>query len=47
MKKRDRERKETMERIEREGSFIFILLGSIYYFIKLYVKIETGILGEL
>ena len=47
MMKIDRERKETGERRERGGSFIFILLGNLYYFIMMYVKIETKMLGEL
>ena len=33
---------------EREMSFFYIiLLGSLYYFIGLYVKIRTRMLGEL
>ena len=47
MMKIDRKRKETGERRERGGSFIFILLGNLYYFIMMYVKIETKMLGEL
>ena len=30
-----------LRRRERNWSFIFILLGSLYYFIRLYVKIRT------
>ena len=47
MMKIDRKRKETGERRERGGSFIFILLGILYYFISMYVKIETKMLKEL
>ena len=47
MMKIDRKRKEIGERRERGGSFIFILLGNLYYFIMMYVKIETKMLGEL
>ena len=47
MMKIDRKRKETGERRERGGSCIFILLGNLYYFIMMYVKIETKMLGEL
>ena len=46
-KETERERKETGERRERRGSFIFILLGILYYFISIYVKIETGMSKEL
>ena len=47
MKKRQRHREKRQGRGEREGSFIFILLGSLYYFISMYVKIEIGMLREL
>ena len=47
MMKIDRGIKETGERRERGGSFIFILLENLYYFIMMYVKIETKMLGEL
>ena len=33
---------------EKERVILFIiLLGSLYYFIRLYVKIKTGMKGEL
>ena len=35
-------------RKKRERIVLYIiLLGSLYYFIELYVKIKTGMLGEL
>ena len=51
MRKRETERKRD-ERWKRRkiGSFIFILLfddGSLYYFNKLYIKIEIKMLSEL
>ena len=53
-KERDREEERGEMEEEREmegnreiGSFIFILLGSLYYFIGLYIKIRTEMLGVL
>ena len=46
MKERQRGR-ERRDMREREGNFIFILLGSLYYFIRLYVKIRTEMLDVL
>ena len=31
----------------RESSFIFILLGNLYYFIMMYLKIKTEMLVKL
>ena len=53
-KERDTEEERGEMEDEREmegnreiGSFIFILLGSLYYFIGLYIKIRTEMLGVL
>ena len=46
-KETEREREKIQGRGERGGSFIFILLGILYYFISMYVKIEIGMLKEL
>ena len=32
---------------EREMSCLYFLWGSLYYFNEFYVKIKTGMLGEL
>ena len=41
-------RKTEWEEIEREIILLFIiLLGSLYYFIRLYVKIKTRTMGVL
>ena len=45
-RERERERDQIREE-ERWISFIFILLGSFYYFIRLYVNIRNKILGVL
>ena len=50
-KERDKEEKSLNQRgrenRERSDGFIFILLGSLYYFIGLYVKIRNEMLGVL
>ena len=41
------EEEREMEGNREIGSFIFILLDSLYYFIGLYIKIRTEMLGVL
>ena len=43
--KRERQREREMEEKEEKHLFYIIWLCSLYYFIELYIKIKTGMLG--